>query len=159
MKSVDRQKICPNCNGRLSLEASECPYCATEFPESVKSSSPPLIKNSSLQDSLASLYTPPYNNKTFENTNLTPKKQVVFTEPTPPIAEGFVANDGEEASKNSFWALFALIAGGNLLMLGLLQFFFSEEGVLQLQWNSSYWYLYCLIAFPLFYLGFKKASD
>lgn len=161
MKPADRQKMCSKCNGRVSFEATECPYCATELvplPKTASSQSP-LFKNNSLQDSLASLYQPPYHNKIGEKENPLPRKQVTFSEPESPIAAAIAeqGNKGERV-KNDFWALFALIVGGNLLTLGLMQFFFSEKGILSLEWDSSYWYLYCLIALPLFYLGFKKAS-
>jgi hypothetical protein len=65
-------------------------------------------------------------------------------------------NAAEE--KSSFWPLLLLSVGANLLVLGLLQFFFSDNGQLMLQWDSSYWFIYCLAALPLFYVGFKKTS-
>lgn len=157
MKSADRQKMCFKCNGRVSFEATECPYCAADLPTSTQNGSPqsPLFKNQTLQDSLTSLYNPPYHSKMSEKENPVPKKQVVFTEPESPVAIA-AEPEAEEGSNRDFWALFALIVGGNLLTLGLMQFFFSENGKLNLEWDSSYWYLYCLIALPLFYLGFKK---
>jgi hypothetical protein len=157
MKPGDRQKMCANCNGKVSFEATECPYCAAEQTPTPKSISP-LIKNQNLQNSIASLYNPPYHNKMGEKENPAPKKQVVFTEPESPIAASAAAAPATETHQD-FWALFALIVGGNLLTLGLMQFFFSEKGILTLEWDSSYWYLYCLIALPLFYYGFKKASQ
>jgi hypothetical protein len=44
-------------------------------------------------------------------------------------------------------------------MLGLLQLFFSDSGKLKLEWDSSYWFVYCLAAAPLVLLGFKKANQ
>jgi hypothetical protein len=170
MKPTDRQKMCSHCDGRVPFEASECPYCGHEFPEESKASSQtPLFKNQSLQESLASLYTPPYNqSKTPLKSPPLQKKPIEMSrEPTPihPLAAGSTTiaatadNESNEVAKKSFWSLFALIVGGNLFILGLLQLFFSEEGVLRLEWDGSFWYLYCLISLPLFYFGYKKAKE
>ncbi len=61
--------------------------------------------------------------------------------------------------KTSFWPILFLSIGANLLMLGLLQLFFSDQGFLRLEWDSSYWFVYCLAALPLVFLGYKKATQ
>ena len=63
-----------------------------------------------------------------------------------------------DQGKNSFWPILLLSIGTNLLTLGLLQLFFSDNGFLRLEWDSSYWFVYCLAALPLFFFGFKKAN-
>jgi hypothetical protein len=131
MKTKDRQKMCLNCDARIPLEADQCPFCAYSSTQA-------------LHQSLTSLYTPPYA-KAPENRS----------EPAPAVAE---AAQAPAETKSAFWALLMLLLGGNLLTLGLLQFFFSDGGKLTLEWDSGYWFLYCLLAFPLFYFGFKKAS-
>ena len=166
MKPNDRQKMCSNCNGRVPFESAECPYCAAEFPETAKNSSiqTPLFKNQSLQESLASLYTPPYSSnpgKVQPEKEAPIRQQAVFKEPASPIinnnsGSAAIEEEPAEDAKTDFWTLFALIVGGNFLTLGLLQVFFSEQGALRLEWDSSFWYLYCLIALPLFYFGLKK---
>jgi hypothetical protein len=157
MKVTDRQKVCSNCDGRIALEATECPYCGTEFSQEEKKSplQAPLFKNQTLQESLASLYTPPYSQSKSEYKTVLPTP-APFKEPLPP--ETPLEKEPSQEQKETFWTLFALIVAGNLLTIGLLQFFFSEEGVLRLEWDSSYWFLYCLIALPLFYLGLKRAE-
>jgi hypothetical protein len=63
-----------------------------------------------------------------------------------------------EGEKSSFWALLLLSIAANLATIGLLQLFFSDNGFLRLEWDSSYWFVYLLIALPLFFLGLKKAK-
>jgi hypothetical protein len=58
----------------------------------------------------------------------------------------------------TFWPVLLLTIASNILTLGLLQFFFSDNGVLTLEWSSKYWFLYCLASLPLFFFGFKKAN-
>jgi hypothetical protein len=52
-----------------------------------------------------------------------------------------------------------LTVGGNLFVLGLLQFIFSDRGVLRLEINSNYWFLLLIISLPLFYFGLKTISE
>jgi hypothetical protein len=138
MKPIDRQKVCPNCDGRVAYDATQCPYCfavlrAEAAAPILKSTAP---SDSFSADSFSALYTPP-SSKPVEN---------VYTPKEIPI----------ESAPQSFWPLLALVVAGNLLTLSLLQFFFSDHGVVQLEINASYWFLILLVALPLFYLGWKN---
>jgi len=64
----------------------------------------------------------------------------------------------QEKTQSAFWPLLLLSLGGNLLLLGLLQLLFSDNGLLRLEWNSSYWFIYALAALPLLFVGYKKAN-
>lgn len=77
--------------------------------------------------------------------------------------EGVTAAQREDAPseasvdpKTTFLATTLLLLASYLLILGALQLFFAEEGVLTLQWNAERWYFYVLGAFPLLYVGYKK---
>lgn len=70
-----------------------------------------------------------------------------------------IEQEEKAEDKGAFWPLLLLILGGNLLILGLLQFFFSESGHLRLEWDSKYWFVYCVLALPVLYFGFKKAKQ
>ena len=174
MKPTDRQKLCPNCDGNVPLEATECPYCAADLSAQMEKESAPsqavLFKNQSLQESLASLYTPPYSSSA-SNSSSAPKAPV-FKEaapkraeptyksapptPAPAPAAAEMAAPEETAEKGSVLSIMLLSLSGVLLTLGLIQFFFSDHGILRLEWDASYWFIYCLGALPLFYFGYKK---
>lgn len=77
----------------------------------------------------------------------------------PYAAQPRMEHEEKVEDKNSFLSLFLFLLGSNLLVLGLIQFFFSEEGVLRLEWDAKYWFIYCLFALPLVYLGFKKMKQ
>lgn len=64
-----------------------------------------------------------------------------------------------DEGRSSFWPILLLSVGANLLTVGLLQLFFSDNGFLRLEWDSSNWFVYCLAALPLFFFGFKKANS
>lgn len=181
MQAKDRQKMCTHCDGRIPFDAHVCPYCATEqtaAPVSIGGNNP------SLQDSLTALYSPPWPGKSAgpmhpsAGKNDAPylisgvgKPQPLkepMTErkfnpatvspgtPTIPMSasEDYHADEG----RSSFWPILLLSLGANLLLLGLLQLFFSDNGWLRLEWDSSYWFAFCLAALPLFFFGFKKVN-
>ncbi|MBI2811766.1 MAG: hypothetical protein HYX67_13195 [Candidatus Melainabacteria bacterium] len=165
MQPKDRQKMCSNCDGRIPFDAEVCPYCAAEQAKGSAHEQ----HHQSLQDSLTSLYSPPYAGKSSGAATIKPEppkepmaekrfnnSSISLGAPTIP-ADTAVEQHADEG-KSSFWPILLLSVGGNLLTIGLLQLFFSDNGFLRLEWDSSYWFVYCLAAFPLFFLGFKKAN-
>lgn len=177
MKPVDRQKICANCDGRIAIEAETCPYCAAvcSTPTSSSQAPAPLFDHKSIQDSLTSLYTPPYSTnkavsdmkndkdkmkpKTFvkesHENHLNASLGKVGYSSSAPIVEP----EKSHQEKSSFAPIFLLLLGGNLIIIALLQLLFSEGGILRLEWQSKFWYVYALIGLPALFLGFKKASE
>ena len=154
MNLKDRQKICPQCDGRISLDADLCPYCATDQSKVLVSSN----HHQSLQNSLTTPYAPLYTAKTLKPVNepmVERKINTTMGAPTIPSAPETVSKE----SKGIFTPILLLSLAGNILTIGLLQLLFSDRGFLRLEWDSSYWFLYCLAALPLFYLGYKKASS
>lgn len=174
MRSADRLKMCPNCDGSIPHNATVCPYCGAEQvdPET-NSAQMQLFKHQSLQDSLTSLYKPPYSQRAQsydtqqEPEQPAPKKPELFKE-VKSVSSGISqaamahaaagAEEGEKAKGSPIVPILLMFAGSNLCILGLLQFFFSEGGLLKLEWDASYWFIYCLISLPLLYLGYKKAK-
>ena len=165
MKLSERQKMCTTCEGRIPLDANLCPYCGAEQGTSGQI----YLQHKSIQESLTSLYPPPYSAKNANSMKEHPIKmsppesekkfhpKSLTTNPSIPIDNADEQNAIEE--KTSFWPLLLLSIGANMLLLGLLQLFFSDNGFLTLQWDSQYWFIYCLVALPLLYLGFKKVNS
>lgn len=149
MKPADRQKMCPNCDGRIPHEATQCPYCFATMQVDA-------ARNQTLQDSLTSLYSPPYSSKAGtlfanEEKQASPRESM--------IAPAAVLEKDEGEENKSFWPILFLSLAGNLFVLGVLQFFFSEEGMVKLEINGSYWFLFILLSLPLFFFGWKKANQ
>ena len=177
MKTKDEHKMCPNCHGRIPKDAEACPYCAQEQSEQYSNETTAqttLFEHQSLQDSLASLYSPPYPAKrnTIPEPTISKRKKMIppiqktGAEPEPFLSANDETNRVEEElsdddkidAKGSFWAILLMILGGNLLTLGLMQVFFSEGRSLRLEWNADYWYLYCLAAIPFVFVGLRLAN-
>jgi hypothetical protein len=149
MKPVDRQKMCPNCDGRIPYEATQCPYCFTTQQADNHT------KSFTSADPLTALYNPTYTaQKPAESSEFKTVTKPASASPEIPLSE-----EKESEGKNSFWSILLCSIGSNLLCLGLLQFFFAEHGVLRLEMNASYWFLMLVIGTPMMYFGFKKLSS
>ena len=171
MKPIDRQKMCTHCEGRIAVEASSCPYCGMpligESETTVNSASQSGLSS---QESLASLYPPPYSNRNFSQMKIDNNKdsQSKFKAPQAlaenpfakmPLAANAAVEKQEVQDKSGFMPLLLILLGSNLLTLGLMQVMFSDDGLLRLEWSSKYWFYYCLLALPLISLGMKKLKQ
>ncbi len=170
MKPIDRQKMCAHCEGRIAVEATSCPYCGMPLVGEPESTSPAALKSGlSSQESLSSLYPPPYSNRNFPSMKTDSKDaQSKFKSPQAlsdnpfakmPLAATATVTEKVEEDKEGFMPLIFVLLGSNLLTLGLMQAIFSEGGILRLEWSSKYWFYYCLAAIPLLYLGVKKIKQ
>lgn len=174
MKSVEREKICISCEGRIPLDAEVCHYCATKQSGAGLQNSfqAPIFQHQSLEDSLTSLYTPPYQGKRPQfsiNQNPEPTPSFSYEEApslyksvkpdrNPILGTTMEKEEAEGGSKSSLWPTALLLGGVHFSILGLMQLFFSKNGILRLEWDANYWFFYCLIGAPLLYFGIKKVK-
>lgn len=165
MKSIEKEKMCVSCEGRIPLDTEVCPFCAThQRATSVQNSfQAPIFQNQSLEDSLTSLYTPPYQGKRpqFDTQSLKEPEMPLYKEVTerPEMDRPLIDSSGEDEEvprKGSFLPTILLTAGAQFAVIGLMQLFFSKNGVLRLEWDANYWFFYFLASAPLFYFGFQK---
>ncbi len=183
MKQVDRTKVCWSCEADVSHQATYCPFCGTDLltssVESTKTSAPSQDKkfvDQTLQESLASLYKPPYSVRNRQGLGVpdereeTPFKEAEPQEENPlfqsyeqmeikdpvtllhPVQHTELVEEVVTRRGNILPLLFLMI-GAHLCMLGVLLLFCSKDGIVTLQWSSRFWFLYCLISIPLFYFG------
>ncbi len=166
MKPTERQKMCVNCDGRVSFESIVCPYCSADLAKAQEVDPHRDIgaKHQAIQDSLTSLYTPPYQQKMakIQATKAISAEARV----TAPAHHGGVPSATsprdpaqEKEAKAVLISILALSLGSLLFILGILQIFFAEDGFLRLEWDASRWFVYCLSALPLLYYGYRKAAQ
>ena len=182
MKQVDRTKVCWNCEADVSYEATYCPFCGTDLLTSSAETppSPPQqdekFTQQSLQESLASLYKPPYSVRDRQGFGVPDEREETsFTQAEPPkedplfqsyesvqqkqaVVEESSAEktSKEESSRGNVWPLLLLSIGAHLLLLGILILFCSKAGRVVLEWNSRYWFFYCLLSLPLLFFGVRQ---
>jgi hypothetical protein len=152
MKPIDRQKICPNCDGRIDYDAAQCTYCFSALQ--IESSSLKLFSSPPSQENLSALYTPPYSAKPVAEAaepRIAAKTASLYSDKD----SRFMAEQTEASESKNFLPILLLTLAGNLLTLSILQFFFSDHGVVRLEINGSYWFLMLLASLPLFYFGLK----
>ncbi|NRA89863.1 MAG: zinc-ribbon domain-containing protein [Simkaniaceae bacterium] len=198
MKQIDRTKVCWNCEADVSNQATYCPFCGTDLLTSSSSTAnkqtpPPQdtkFAQQSLQESLASLYKPPYSvrnrqglgvpdereesalsevEKQDENPLFQSYEQMELEEqefaPPPaaptasPMVDEAVQEDEIFTRRGSILPLLFMMIGAHLFMLGALLLFCSKDGVVTLQWSSKFWFIYCLIGFPILFFGAKMLKS
>jgi len=151
LASGKKQRMCWNCEGMVGFDAYYCPYCGTDVSSSEEGepvAAAPKPRHKPLEESLASLYKPPYISRASEASINTFSEDELAT-PT----------EREKRDQGGVWSLLLLSIGSVLLTLGLLLFFFSDQGRVVLQWNAHYWFLYCLGATPLLVLGWRLLQE
>ncbi len=170
MKSTDREKMCISCEGRIPFDAEICSYCASKQSGGgiQNSFQTPIFQNQSLEDSLTSLYTPPYQGKRPQFAQSTTSQPDPTEEDEHPMYKevterpemnpllGATVDEEEAPPRSSLIPTTLLFAGANFSLLGLMQLFFSKNGILRLEWDANYWFFYCLFGIPLLYFGLKK---
>jgi len=181
MKQVDRTKVCWSCEADVSYEATYCPFCGTDLltsaiePKDDQPKQDERFEAQSLEESLASLYKPPYSVRNRQGLGVPdereetsfkqvtpPKEDPLFQnyepleqrEPPPPVPPSAQTEEKTEG-RGGVLPLLLLSVGINLAILGILILFFSKDGVVHLEWSSRYWFLYLLIGLPTAYFGVR----
>lgn len=185
MRTKDKGKMCPYCEGTVPIEALDCKYCGSSFAKKATSSSA-----YQTEDSLASLYEPPYAPTRKSPVYGVPEQEArgasslhdplagqyeeeeTYTPRSPPrpaklprktpVKRRTSKKKEEEAHEQEsmqIGSLLLLSLGGHLFTLAWLLFFFSDHGKLVLEWKSRYWFVYLLISLPLIYKGWKKLAE
>lgn len=181
MKQVDRTKVCWSCEADVSYEATYCPFCGTDLltstiePKEEQPRQDERFSTQSLEESLASLYKPPYSVRNKQGLGVPdereepafkqvtpPKEDPLFqtydppeAEEPPPPPQQEEAIEEKETQRGGVLPLLLLSVGINLCLLGLLILFFSKDGVVNLQWSAHYWFVYLLIGLPTAYFGVR----
>ena len=145
MNATTKIKLCWNCEGRVTLEQENCPYCGVYLSPSSGSE-----KDNSIL--------PPYRLVTTEEEAAIPKSPYS-------TASDAVENESTQASleeSNEADQINAIIIPMGLLLIGvsfllfsLILLLFSDRGVLTLSWNADIWYVYLALAVPSLFFGWR----
>jgi hypothetical protein len=164
MTTKEKLKMCPYCEGSITVDATECKYCGSSLIKGAKKARP-----YQTAESLASLYDPPYAPHRKSGQVGVPVANYLLgdeddedddfeeeVKQEPPSQKEKVAKAQEG---NYLGALLLLSIGGVLFTLAWLLFFFSDHGRLVLEWKSRYWPFYLLLSLPLLYKGWTKLNS
>lgn len=150
MNATSKKKLCWNCEGNVTREAVNCPFCgvylqrAGDNDEREEEDFSPPYKLVGVAGEEESLPKAPY---TPENGQVAAKIKAI-------------QNDDSDANamKMVVMSLLCLLAGSFFLMFGIILALFARDGIFTLRWNADYWYFYLATALPLLFLGWRALS-
>src|SRR3989344_5967303 len=149
MQQSEKSKLCPSCDGYVSLQVNICPYCGNTLIAAKEEDSPAdsrdNIKSLSYEETLTALYPPPYKPKAID------PQIKKLTDEEDDNEEEEEKKDEISEKKSTLLPTSLLILGVNLLLFSIILFVFSDDGFLFLKWKSKYWFLYSLFAIPFLY--------
>ncbi|MBN1915294.1 MAG: hypothetical protein JW769_05345 [Parachlamydiales bacterium] len=141
------QKICPHCDAFIDKQVIICPYCGGDVSEEIDTPYayvPPNRSESLTPDeTLSSLYPPPYEPKVQENVS---------------ALEEEIEEDLPKRKGSIFLSTLLLSFGVNFAAMGLFLLFFSKNGEVHLRFQSFFWFLYVLTGAPAIYWGVRRLS-
>lgn len=148
MSTTQKKKLCWNCEGRVSLEEENCPYCAVYLGPAPgeKGEQDILAPPYRLVDSDEEEQKVPESPYAMENDQVEENESIDFT----PARKDF----------NQIVLPLSLLSAGTLFFLfGLILWLFSVDGTFTLTWNAHYWYVYSALALLMLFIGWKVLKN
>ena len=154
MSAVPKKKLCWNCEGNVSREVDNCPYCGVYVysgeQEDYSNWNPDYHSEESKKDEIPE---PIYR---------VPKEHgVEGEEDGADLTEAtcFSSSDVLSHLKKEVFPLLFLMTGSVFFLFGVVLLLFSQNGTLVLQWQSKNGYYFFLLAFPIIGLGWKFLQE
>jgi len=149
---MTKKKLCWNCEGRVSNQEENCPFCGVYINGTLHmQGGGHEDEDSDLSDETkahAPLYTPMP-----EAANKIPAEQVTQ------ISQKANLTAKPSYFGKEFLPLLLLITGTVFLFFSLVLVLFSHEGVFTLQWDATLWYVYLIISLPALLVGWRLLQD
>jgi hypothetical protein len=157
MSTKPKKKMCWNCEGRVTFQDENCPYCGVYLS--------PL--NEGATEDKEDLFAPPYRMGGIEEEEeqavplapyTAPQEAVAVAIPKQAIEENHHESTGPFLSadiKAAVLPLIFLLGGSVCFLFGIALLLFSQHGTLTLQWSGDYWFVYFIAALPMLLFGWK----
>lgn len=142
------KKMCVFCHAQVAMGAKICPFCRAHFDQIHSHTDLEPRKKDPLglseKQTIDSLYPPPYQ----------PKMERIEEEIQKSQEEEVEEEKISTQPKSVLLPIFLFSLGSQLLIFSLFLLFFSKEGMLVMQWNSSLWYLYSILSLGMLFGGY-----
>ncbi len=154
MSTPTKKKLCWNCEGNVSRQADNCPYCGVYLHREQD--------EDDFEDDVEEELSPPYQPIQTPHDNHEVPLAPYSAQPTAPAKEAYIqqaASPWLKLSgdwKQAIFPVLFLLGGSILLLFGLLLLLFAHDGVLTLSWNANAWFVYLGAAVPLLYFGWRS---
>lgn len=140
MSTSVKSKMCWSCEGNVPLTAQSCPFCGVTLDNPTPRAD----------------YKPPYRLAKHEETEAIPVAPMLKTEEVPENEEDGLVNQ----TRKVMISLACLSVGVIFFIFGaVLGLFSGADGVLKLQWDAHYWYLYLALGLPLVIIGWRTLGS
>lgn len=148
MTALLKKKLCWNCEGNISRELDNCPYCGVYVHSSETGNdgywSPSYTPQDKLEEAPSPLYS--VQEDTFEALVDIPDKVSSVWKPIFLVLK-----------KEVFPVLF-LMSGSIFFLFGLILFLFARESTLNLRWDGSLWPAFIVLSLPSLWIGWRLLS-
>ena len=144
MSAIPKKKLCWNCEGNVSREIDNCPYCGV------------YLHGAELEES------------SYWNPSQHTSKTEEIPSPLYQIHQEEEAEEREESNpipsrtvelfsqlKQDVLPILGLMTGSVFFLFSMLLFLFAQNGTLTLQWDGSYWLYFFLMSIPCLYIGWR----
>ena len=147
MNQTAKKKLCWSCEGRVTDDQENCPYCGVYLS--------PTPLHSGKGDPIVPLYAKNANSKEKK----APEPPFQVKEPKSQKEEAPVPSP-VKASKEMLLPLMSLLSGAVFFLFGLVLLLFSDEsGFLTLKWSSAFWPFYIGLSAILLFFGLRALNQ
>lgn len=146
MNAVPKKKLCWNCEGNISRDIDNCPYCAVYLHVDENSNWSPSYQPSSKTEEIPS---PLYQKE--QDSEEDHQEQDSSQED----AENFNWSLLMRQLKQDIFPLLFLMMGSVFFLFGVVLWLFAQNGTLTLQWQGDHGLYFLIAALPLMLLGWK----
>lgn len=154
MSAVPKKKLCWNCEGSVSRQIENCPYCGV-YLHTFDSPIEALWKPSQ-EETIEEVPKPLYQISDSESSS---QEQGTQSESHTSGAPSISWKKFSEHFQQELFPILFLMAGSICLLFGIVLTLFSHDGILTLVWKQEQGYFFLLFALPLLLLGWKFFSD
>ncbi len=149
MTALPKRKLCWNCEGNISRELDNCPYCGVYVHSSDTDHPGYWTPSYTPQDPLEETPLPLYSvqESAFETSTNVPTKVT-------PIKTHVL-----HILKQQIFPVLFLMGGSIFFLFGLILFLFAREGTLTLRWDGALWPVFTLLSLPSLWIGCKLLNE
>jgi hypothetical protein len=147
MNKTLKKRLCWNCEGNVALNEETCPFSGVSvvpaFLEGAGAEFSPPYSTAHEDDGAIPKSPFDIQDETTDSENREEQKQVNETEPA------------IDEFKQVLISVALLLTGSVFFLFSMALALFSQDGILTLQWEGDYWYIYTILALPLLFFGWR----
>jgi len=151
MSAIPKKKLCWNCEGNVSKEIDNCPYCGVYLHATEEESEESW--NPSFQDERDG------TQSTEDSDDVQPFTSEQLNRNSHNLSNNILPSSLFSQIKSEILPILLLMSGSIFFLFGVILLLFSQNGLLVLQWNGNNWLYFLLASIPALILGWKFFQD